>query len=87
MKIPVMILICAFVSTATFAGQDLAESAVPPAVLAAFKAAHPNATHIDYEKETEAGAIRYEIEFREDGKKIEIDYAADGAILKTEQDD
>ena len=74
-------------TTAAMAGKDLAEAEVPQAVVAAFKAAYPNATHPEYEEDHENGAVLYEVEFRQDGKKMEVKYSADGQVVKTELDD
>ncbi|MFM8445150.1 MAG: PepSY domain-containing protein [Methylococcus sp.] len=75
------------VTSSAMAGRSLAEAEVPPAVVAAFKSAYPNATGIEYEEETEKGQPSYEVEFTSEGKKWEVDYTPDGKVLKTEQDD
>ena len=78
----------AFLTTATaMAGKDLAEAEVPQPVVAAFKAAYPNATSPEYEEDHENGVVLYEVEFKHDGKKMEVKYSADGQVVKTEQDD
>jgi hypothetical protein len=69
------------------AGKNIIEAEVPPAVIAAFKAAYPNATGVEYEEETEHGAKVYEVEFKADGRKWEIDYSPDGKVIKTDQED
>ena len=80
--------VAVFLSTPTaMAGKDLAEAEVPQAVVAAFTAAYPNATHPEYEEDHENGTVLYEVEFRQDGKKMEMKYSADGQVVKTELDD
>lgn len=75
-------------TTAAMAGKDLAEAEVPQAiVVAAFKAAYPDATHPEYEEDHENGAVLYEVEFRQDGKKMDVKYSADGQVVKIELDD
>lgn len=69
------------------AGKNITEAEVPPAVIAAFKAAYPNASGVAYEEEMEKGAKSYEMEFMSEGKKWEVEYTPDGKVLKTEQDD
>jgi hypothetical protein len=74
-------------TTTAWAGKDLSEAEVPQAVLTAFKTAYPNATQTEYEEDHDNGVVLYEIEFRHDGKKMEVKYSADGQVVKTEQDD
>lgn len=69
------------------AGRNLTEAEAPPAVVAAFKSAYPNATSIEYEEEMEKGVQTYEVEFTSEGKKWEVEYSPDGKVLKTDQDD
>jgi hypothetical protein len=75
------------VSLDSLAGKDIPDSQVPPAVLAAFKASYPSATDVEFEEELKNGIKVYEIEFKVDGIKREVDYSPDGKVLKDEKDD
>ncbi|MGC8743030.1 MAG: PepSY domain-containing protein [Verrucomicrobiia bacterium] len=61
----------------------------PKAVLDAVKEIAKDGTIVEIEKEVKNdGAVVYEVEVkRADGKKIEIKVAADGKVIKTENDD
>jgi len=74
-------------SAGVTAGEDLAESQLPKAVLNTFKAVYPNATDVEYEKKVKHGETVYEIEFKDKGVEREIVYSADGKVLKAELDD
>ncbi|MGB9601443.1 MAG: PepSY domain-containing protein [Verrucomicrobiia bacterium] len=61
----------------------------PTAVLNAVKEIAKNGSIIEIEKEVKNdGTVVYEVEVKtSDGKKIEIKVAADGKVIKTENDD
>ncbi|HYE36578.1 PepSY-like domain-containing protein [Methylocaldum sp.] len=65
--------------------KPLNKSKVPQAVFTAFQKAHPNAKNIKYEEETVDGEAAYEIDFTDDGQKIDEVYRADGTLVETER--
>jgi hypothetical protein len=58
---------------------------VPKVVLDAAKKRFPNAEAIEASKETEDGKTVYEIELRENGKKLDVTLTADGTIILIER--
>src|SRR3982751_3687817 len=84
----VLLIALAFLFTAISApAQESKVSAkdVPPAGIAAFKAAYPNATVRGYAKEKENGKIFYEIESKEGGIMRDVLYKPDGTISEVEE--
>lgn len=65
--------------------RKVTEQEVPPAVLQAFKAAYPNADVRGYAEEAEGGDKLYEISFINEGKRIDVAYAAGGKLLELEE--
>jgi uncharacterized membrane protein YkoI len=61
------------------------EKDVPPAVIAAFKSAYPNATVSGYAKEKENGKTFYEIESKDGSTKRDLLYNADGTVAEIEE--
>jgi Putative beta-lactamase-inhibitor-like, PepSY-like len=61
------------------------EKDVPPAVIAAFKAAYPNATIKGYAKEKENGKLFYEIESKDGAAARDILYNPDGTVAEVEE--
>ena len=72
------------VSIHSIAGKDITEYQVPPAVLTAFKSAYPNATDVEYEENMKNGVKVYEVEFKVNDVKYEVDYSVEGKVLKEE---
>jgi uncharacterized membrane protein YkoI len=58
---------------------------VPPAVLAAFKAAYPNATVRGYSREKEHGKVFYEVESIEGDLHRDVLYHPDGTVSAVEE--
>jgi antibiotic biosynthesis monooxygenase (ABM) superfamily enzyme len=67
--------------------EELTEYQLPPAVLKAFRADFPGAVEVEYEVEKERGVKVYEIEFRQDDLKREVEYDQNGQRLKDENED
>lgn len=61
------------------------EKDVPKAVIAAFKAAYPNATVRGYAKEKENGKLFYEIESKDGATMRDLLYNPDGTIAEIEE--
>ena len=61
------------------------EKDVPPAVIAAFKSAYPNATVKGYAKEKENGKVFYEIESKDGTTMRDLLYNADGTVAEIEE--
>ena len=61
------------------------EQDVPPAVLAAFKAAYPNATIRGLAKEKEKGKTFYEIESKDGATMRDLLYNSDGTVAEIEE--
>jgi len=47
---------------------------------------YPAATEFEYEEESVDGKIAYEVQFKDKGKKFELFYSADGALIETEEE-
>jgi uncharacterized membrane protein YkoI len=47
---------------------------------------YPAATEFEYEEESVDGKIAYEVQFKDKGKKFELLYSADGALIETEEE-
>ena len=64
-----------------------AEQEVPLAVRESFNKAFPQAVDVEVEEESnEDGEAVYEVEFTDQGVKIEASYSADGTLLKMEEE-
>ena len=61
------------------------EKDVPQAVIAAFKAAYPNATVRGYAKEKENGKLFYEIESKDGATIRDVLYNPDGTVAEVEE--
>lgn len=63
------------------------EKQVPPAVIAAFKAAYPTASIRGYSREKEGGKVYYEIESKSsDGEQaVDVLYNPDGTVAEIEE--
>jgi len=63
---------------------------IPQPVLEAvhevFQKVYPAATELEYEEESVDGKIAYEVQFKDKGKKFELIYSADGALIETEEE-
>src|SRR5438874_1612343 len=59
---------------------------IPKAVMKALKDKFPKAEIHKWSKEKEGGAIVYDIEFKQDGKKFEADIKEDGTIVNWEKE-
>jgi hypothetical protein len=55
-------------------GIHISTSQVPTRILNAFKAAYPNATRVEWEKELEHGSTEYKVSFYVNGSKMRIRY-------------
>jgi uncharacterized membrane protein YkoI len=82
------------VALTVFAGKELAKEEkvewkdVPAAVQATITANANGGTVIEVEKEIENGAVVYEAEIKgTDGKKFDVEVAADGKLIKSEADE
>ena len=47
---------------------------------------YPAAKELEYEEESVDGKIAYEVQFKDKGKKFELLYSADGALIETEEE-
>ena len=47
---------------------------------------YPAATEFEYEEESVDGKIAYEVQFKDKGKKFELLYSANGALIETEEE-
>jgi len=74
------------VSVSAFAQEaKIKEKDVPPAVIAAFKSAYPNATVRGYAKESEKGKTFYEIESKDGATMRDLLYNPDGTVAEIEE--
>jgi hypothetical protein len=74
------------VSVSAFAQEaKIKEKDVPPAVIAAFKSAYPNATVRGYAKESEKGKTFYEIESKDGATMRDLLYNSDGTVAEIEE--
>jgi len=60
-------------------------NSIPPKVVDALKAKFPKAEIDKWTKETENGTVLYDIEFKEQGQKLEADIKEDGTIHNWEK--
>jgi hypothetical protein len=65
--------------------QTVTRAHVPPPVLAAFAQRWPHATVRGYSRETENGAVFYEVESAEGGTTRDVLFHADGSIAVVEE--
>jgi hypothetical protein len=73
-------------STSAFAQESkITEKDVPPAVIASFKSAYPNATVRGYAKEKEKGKLFYEIESKDGATMRDLLYHPDGTVAEIEE--
>ena len=63
----------------------ISQKDVPPAVIAAFKSAYPNATIRGYAREKENGKVFYEIESKENNMTRDVLYNPDGTVAEIEE--
>jgi YVTN family beta-propeller protein len=91
-RIPVILMAMSVVFLASgptaFAGQEKKApdlGILPPAVLEAFTAAYPKAVIRGVSKETEKGAVIYEIESVDGLLNRDLLYAADGKVIEVEE--
>ena len=93
----VVALILCFALTAAMAGECKGKEAdekettvtidqVPTAVAQTLQQAAQTGTIDEIEQETEDGVTIYSAEITKDGKKIDVEVAADGKLLKTEEE-
>jgi Putative beta-lactamase-inhibitor-like, PepSY-like len=59
---------------------------IPKAVMDALKAKFPKAEIHKWTKETEAGVVVYDIEFKQEGRKCEADIKEDGTFVNIERE-
>jgi hypothetical protein len=82
-----VLLVALLLAGAAFAGeQEVAGSAVPKAVLDGVARLHPTGKRLGFERETAKGKTTYEVRLDVDGRKIDVDVAADGRILEEEEE-
>jgi len=72
-------------AAATAQESKVKEKDVPPAVIAAFKAAYPNATIRGLAKEKENGKLFYEIESKDGTTLRDLLYNPDGTVAEIEE--
>jgi uncharacterized membrane protein YkoI len=75
-----------FLASTAGAGSDMKLEELPASVQATVKREVKSGTITDVEKDTEHGAVIYEIEFDLNGKSWEIDVAPDGKLLQRHED-
>lgn len=85
-QVSVGVFLALFVFAATGEERKLAVGEVPPGVIAAFQKAYPGAKDVEYEPEDEGAASLFEIEFKLDGKKMEVIYDGQGNLAYTEEE-
>ena len=85
-KMPLITIGLLLASLPAFAQESkIREKDVPPAVIAAFKAAYPNATVRGYAKEKEKGKLFYEIESKDGATMRDLLYNPDGTVAEIEE--
>ena len=62
-------------------GVHISQSQVPAPVLASFNSSFPNATNVQWERETEHGRTTYQADFYMNGKRWRATFAANGTLL------
>lgn len=75
-------------SSFAFAAEEKVLSAkqVPQAIHEAFQKAYPAAQDAGYSEETRDGKTAYEVEFKNQGKKLAATYSAEGALIESEEE-
>src|SRR6266704_908482 len=66
--------------------QKVELSKVPTAVMASVNTRFPGANIDSVEKETENGAVVYDLEFKHQGRKYEMDVKEDGTVMEIEKE-
>lgn len=66
--------------------QSIQKADVPPAIIAAFEKAYPNATVKGYSMEQHHGKTSYEIESIDGSVKRDVEYSAQGELLEIEEE-
>lgn len=85
-KLTLMAIGLLLASCSAFAQESkIKEKDVPPAVLAAFKSAYPNATIRGLAKEKEKGKLFYEIESKDGATMRDLLYNPDGTVAEIEE--
>lgn len=77
---------CLLTGPANAGEKELGRHQVPKAVLEAFEKAQPGAKGVEYEREEFEGKAAYEAEYKVDGKEYEFLYAADGTLLRKDEE-
>ena len=85
-RMSVALLACGLLATVARADEPKDLDKIPKAVLDAIRAKFPRAKIEKWSKEIEHGKEVYDLEFKQDGKKIEADVFADGTIENWEQE-
>ncbi len=81
----VVVATCLLVFSALAQETKVSERKVPSAVIAAFKAAYPQATVRGYAREKDKGKVYYEVESIEGETTRDILYNPDGTVAETEE--
>ena len=68
------------------AGQDVSLDKLPPAVRATVERETKGGQITEIELDREQGKVVYEVEFKANGKKWEIEIAEDGTLLERRED-
>lgn len=85
-RIALLTIVVGLLSSAALAQEaKVAAKDVPPAVIAAFKAAYPAATIKGYAREKENGKTFYEIESKEGNTGRDVLYHPDGSVAEVEE--
>lgn len=80
-----IVLCLVLASSAGAQEKKIPEKEVPPAVLAAFQKAYPEATMKAFARENEDGRTFYEIESIDGGRARDVLYLADGGVVEIEE--
>ncbi len=64
----------------------VAESSVPAAVVAAFKAKYPTATNVEWETAKENDKPSYKAKWKNGDAKMKVEFGADGSFIKEDND-
>lgn len=78
-------VVAAFLAFGQSDEKIITKKEVPQAILNAIKKAYPEAKVDHYSVEKEEGKKIYEIGFEQKGRKYEVTYAADGALVEVEE--
>jgi uncharacterized membrane protein YkoI len=74
-----------FLAPTTAQERQISRKGVPPAVLAAFTSAYPNATIKGFSKEKENGQTLYEVECEEGKTMRDVTFTEDGTVVSVEE--